>query len=128
MQFNTKEAQMKKILIVVLFAGMIFMMQACVVHDGPEVHQRPQYQEGSGIPARIDTQQQRISQGIASGELTRNEADQLQDNLNYIRNDYSRMTADGRLTQGEIHRLERMLNQNSAMIQNKKHNAVRRLY
>jgi hypothetical protein len=119
---------MKKVLFVVLFAGMIFMLQACVVHDGPGVHQRPQHQEGAGIPARIDNQQQRINQGVASGELTRREADQLQDNLNYIRKDYSRMTADGRLTRGEISRLERLLDQNSEMIQNKKQNAVRRLY
>ena len=67
------------------------------------------------------------TKAIASGELTGREADQLQDNLNYIRHDYSRMTADGRLTQGEINRLERMLDQNSEMIQNKKHNTVRRL-
>jgi hypothetical protein len=77
---------------------------------------------------RITEQQHRIDQGVASRELTRNEADILQDNLNWIRDKFGRMKADGRLTQNEIRRLDLMLDQNNAMIYNKKHNLIRKVY
>lgn len=80
------------------------------------------------IPQRIHFQQWRINEGVASGELTRGEAEILQDNLNWIRSAFMRMKADGRLTPAEIGRLNQMLDQNSAMIFNKKHNPVRRAY
>lgn len=78
--------------------------------------------------SRIDNQQRRIDQGIVKGDLTRREADMLQDNLNNIKDDYSRMKSDGRLTPGEADRLERDLDSNSRMIQDKRNNQIRRLY
>jgi uncharacterized tellurite resistance protein B-like protein len=80
------------------------------------------------IPDRIAEQQQRIDQGIASGALTRGEADVVQDNLNWIKSTFSKMKADGRLNPGEISKLEAMLDQNSQMISNKKHNPIKRVY
>ena len=80
------------------------------------------------IPQRIENQQFRIKEGIASGELTRAEAEMLQDNLNWIRAEFARMKADGRLTTNEIKRLDQMLDQTSVMIYNKKHNPIRRVY
>jgi predicted metal-dependent hydrolase len=80
------------------------------------------------IQDRIANQQQRIDQGIASGALTRGEADVVQDNLNWIRATFARMKADGRLNPGEIGKLEAMLDRNSRMIFNKKHNPIKRVY
>jgi hypothetical protein len=80
------------------------------------------------IPQRIDEQQWRINQGIASGALTRGEADVLLDNLNWIKVTFARMKADGILTPPEIGKLEAMLDRNSIMIFNKKHNPIRRVY
>jgi len=80
------------------------------------------------IPQRIDNLQFRIKEGIASGELTRAEAETLQDNLNWIRGEFGRMKADGRLTPNEVRRLDQMLDQNSVMIYNKKHNPIRRTH
>jgi septal ring factor EnvC (AmiA/AmiB activator) len=77
------------------------------------------------IPDRIRDQQQRINQGIRSGELTRSEADVLRDNLNWIKERFNRMTADGLLTPGERAKLDDMLERNNQMIYNKKHNARR---
>ena len=79
------------------------------------------------IPDRIRDQRERIDQGIRSGELNRREADILFDNLDRIRDQFSRMKADGRLTLEEQARLDRMLDENSRMIWNKKHNPPRRL-
>jgi len=76
---------------------------------------------------RIQQQQERINQGIRSGELTRAEAEVLLDNLERIERHYYRMKADGRLTEEEKERLDRMLDRNSRMIYDKKHNPVRRL-
>ncbi len=76
---------------------------------------------------RLRNQRERIEQGIQSGELTRNEADILLDNWTWMRDRFQRMKADGRLTVEEQARLDRMLDQNSQMIYNKKHNAPKRL-
>jgi hypothetical protein len=80
------------------------------------------------IAERIDNQQSRIDQGIASGALTRGEADMVQDNLNWIKATFARMKADGRLTPAEIGKLEAMLDRNGLMIANKKHNPIGRVY
>lgn len=85
-------------------------------------------QQRNDFRDRIDNQQKRIDQGVAKGDLTRREADMLQDNLNHIRDEYSRMKADGRLTPGEADRLERDLDINNRMIQDKRNNQIRRLY
>jgi hypothetical protein len=80
------------------------------------------------IPDRIRDQQARINQGIRSGALTRSEADVLQDNLSWIRETFSRMKTDGSLTPAERARLDQMLERNSQMIYNKKHNPIGRVY
>jgi predicted metal-dependent hydrolase len=80
------------------------------------------------IPERIADQQWRVDQGIASGALTRAEADILSDNLYWIKSTYARMQSDGRLNPAETRKLDEMLDRNSAMIFNGKHNAPRRVY
>lgn len=80
------------------------------------------------LQGRIDNQQRRIDQGIASASLSRQEADLVQGNLNWIKTRYAAMQADGRLGAKEVKDLEKMLNQNSRMIENKKKNPIRRLY
>jgi hypothetical protein len=89
----------------------------------------PRYDQPRGdFRDRIENQQKRIDQGFAKGDLTRREADMLQDNLNHIKDEYSRMKADGRLTPAEADRLERDLDTNSMMIQDKRKNQIRRIY
>ena len=96
--------------------------------------QGPMYQDKSGnyhrdkFFDRIENQQKRINQGIKSGELTRKEAAMLQDNLDWIKNKYTRMKSDNVLTKDEQKRLDSMFDQNGEMIRNKKHNPAKRLY
>jgi hypothetical protein len=80
------------------------------------------------IPNKVSKQQQRIDQGMRSGQLTAAEADTLQGNLNHIKNRYYRLVSDGTLTPAERRNLNRLLQQNSDMIYRKKHNVVRQLY
>jgi len=82
----------------------------------------------AGIRERIGEQQRRIDQGVSSGQLTRQEADTLQDNLSWIRYELARMNDDGRLTPGERSRLDGLLDRNNNMIINKKHNPVTVFY
>jgi peptidoglycan hydrolase CwlO-like protein len=70
---------------------------------------------------RIEKQQSRINQGMKSGEITKREAVILQDNLDRIKDEYTRL-------QSERERLDRMLHKNSEMIWNKKHNPAKRLF
>jgi hypothetical protein len=81
-----------------------------------------------GIDHRIASLQRRIDQGIISGELTRDEARILQDNLNYIQREEARLKGDRSPTNEERERLHRMLDQNSDIIFDKKNNPVRRFY
>jgi hypothetical protein len=82
----------------------------------------------AGIRERIRDQQRRIDKGIASGELTRPEAETLQDNLSWIKYEFARLTDDGNLTPGERTRLDGLLDRNNNMIINKKHNPVTVFY
>jgi len=80
------------------------------------------------IDQRIANQQRSIDQGIHSGQLTRDEARILQDNLNHIEREEARLKADGSLTNEERERLHRMLDQNNKIIFDKKNNPVKRFY
>ena len=70
----------------------------------------------ANIVQRIENQQNRIDNGIERGQLTRNEADTVQDNLNWIKDIFARMKADRRLTVREMTRLDEMLDRNSQLI------------
>ena len=121
---------MKKTSFLFIVLGLLSMVASCAVSSQEPVYQeRSAYSNEQGMfYERIENQQRRINQGIKSGELTRKEAGILQDNLSWIRDRYARMTTDGRLTQNEQKRLETMLDKNSEMIKNKKHNPVKRVY
>lgn len=80
----------------------------------------------SAIQDRISHQQDRINQGISTGSLTSQEAQNLQNRLNHIREEETRLKADGKLTAPERARLQRMLDQSNQQIYRKKHNAARR--
>jgi len=76
----------------------------------------------------MDNQQHGIDDGMGSRQLSRREAEMLQDNLNYIRNEFSRNAVKDRLMPHEHDRLNRLLDQNNEMIYREKHNDIRRLY
>jgi uncharacterized tellurite resistance protein B-like protein len=65
---------------------------------------------------RIENQQKRIDDGIAKRQLTRHEAEVCQDNLNWIKDTFNRMRADGRLTAQEMNKLDEMLDRNNRLI------------
>lgn len=115
---------MSRAIAIVLLMGLASVIAGCVVAE-------PQPYRAEAPPdfyKRIENQQARIDAGIGSGQLTRNEANILQDNLNWIKAEYARLTRDGRLGPGEMRRLDRMLDQNSQMIHNKRNNPIMRLY
>ncbi len=123
---------MKRPLYLLIALALFFSLTAC-----GDVNVRPYPNEYHGnynpadqydITARINNQQKRINMGVERGDLTRNEADMLQENLDHIRYEYNRMKSDGRLTQHEVDRLERDLEINDRMIQDKRTNKIRRLY
>jgi hypothetical protein len=124
-----KEESMKNL-------SVFFVVMLVLSLAAPAVfaEQGPMYKDKSGnyhrdkFIDRIEKQQSRINQGIKSGELTRKEAAMLQDNLNWIKNKYTRMKSDNVLTKPERERLDSMFDQNNEMIKNKKHNPAKRLY
>ena len=116
---SKQEVSMRKAFVAAVLAGVVIVIAgisfAASTYD-PAIHDR------------IADQQKPIDQGIASGALTRSDADILQDNLNWIKGEEARLKRDGRLTKHERDRLHKMLDRNSNMINKKKHNPARRLY
>jgi hypothetical protein len=81
---------------------------------------------GNSIPQRIANQQYRINEGVRTGVLTRGEATTLEENLEFIRREEIRQRSSGGLNDRERERLHILLDQNGAMISDKKHNPIRR--
>jgi hypothetical protein len=124
-----KEVEIMKKISILIVIGLLSMVASCAVSSqGPVYQDSSAYNKQDIFYEKIENQQRRINQGIESGELTRKEAGILQDNLNWIRDKYARMTADGILTHNEQERLDKMLDKNSVMIRNKKHNPAKQLY
>jgi hypothetical protein len=82
----------------------------------------------AGINRREYREQQRINQGIRSGELTRREADRLEAGMARIRTDerFARMSGGG-ISPAERARLDRELNRESRAIYRQKHDGQYRL-
>ena len=74
------------------------------------------------IDQRQANQQNRISQGVASGQLTGNEAANLQQGQNRIANMKANAKADGRVTNSERAAIKQSQNVQNQKIYNKKHN------
>jgi hypothetical protein len=79
---------------------------------------------GAGIDQRESNQQQRIQQGINSGELTRGETNRLENREQSIANQEQRMRArdGGELTAHDRQVLNNRLNRTSNAIYRDKHN------
>jgi hypothetical protein len=113
---------MKRYLVSAITAVLLLSsLAACLEPKRP-------FHEGIDLPNRIDSQQRRIDQGISFNELTREEAAIVQDNLNWIKQEYARAKTDGRVSGEEWSRIEKYLDQNSKMITEKKDNPVQRLF
>ncbi|HSU77892.1 MAG TPA: hypothetical protein VLI89_12510 [Burkholderiales bacterium] len=77
----------------------------------------------AGTVQRDVNQQQRIEQGLQSGQLTTKEASKLEREESRVERDQSRAMQDGKLTPAEKSRLAREQNQVSRDIYRDKHNA-----
>jgi hypothetical protein len=77
----------------------------------------------AGTIQRDVNQQQRIEQGLQSGQLTTKEASKLEREESRVERDQSRAMQDGKLTPAEKSRLAREQNQVSRDIYRDKHNA-----
>ncbi len=80
------------------------------------------------VNARQHNQQQRIFQGLRSGELTRGEARRLQAQQRTIRHEERRFRSDGALSNAERRVLHGDLNRASRSIYNQKHDWQRRAW
>ncbi len=80
-----------------------------------------------GIDQRISEQKKRIEEKVKSGALTQDETKVLRDNLNGIKESEDRLAADKELTSDGKMQLNKALDQNSKMIDDKKNNPVRQV-
>lgn len=75
------------------------------------------------INKRQENQQQRIAQGVKSGELTAKETEHLEAREAKIQSDKKMAKADGKVTAQERSRLRREENRTSRAIYHQKHDA-----
>jgi hypothetical protein len=75
------------------------------------------------VDQREANQQQRITQGVAAGELTQNETYKLEKEQAAINKTEARAKADGKVTRAERKRLHKMQNAESRDIHQQKHDA-----
>lgn len=107
---------MKQLTAVLAIAFTALTTQA-FAGDGVGHHPR------KNINAREYHQDQRMKQGIRSGQLTREETRQLQQERRSIRQEERAYRADGSLNKAERKDLHQDLNQMSKDIYNEKHDA-----
>jgi polyhydroxyalkanoate synthesis regulator phasin len=69
---------------------------------------------------RFEQHQKWMDQGIASGELTKEEAKEVKDDLEKIKAAYARASKDGKLDSDERERLDERLSHNTRMIEKRK--------
>jgi hypothetical protein len=100
-------------------AGLTFLVAAEVAYGQAQSYGT----SDPGIQQRMQNQQQRIDQGINSGQLTPREAGKLEAEEARIRQDELRMKSDGNLTPAERQRLNRELDKSSGDIYRQKHDA-----
>lgn len=74
-----------------------------------------------GVDARQERQQERIDQGVASGELNKREAAGLEREQQRIQRHEAKAKADGVVTKGERRKLHREENRASRHIAKEKH-------
>lgn len=101
----------RKILMLTSFLAVTSLTQAVVADvDTPRIDQRQA------------NQQQRIEQGVTSGELTQREAARLQNQQMRIEHMEEAAKADGEVTKGERARITHRQNEAGRAITRKKHN------
>ena len=88
-------------------------------------HGSPAHPEGMGVNARQDRQQNRINQGVKSGQLTQGETNHIEHNETNIHDQAKTDRAEngGHLTGAEHNQIEHEQNHESHQIYNDKHNA-----
>ena len=74
-----------------------------------------------GVDKRQANQQQRIEQGVKSGELTAKEAARLEKGQEHVQKMEDKAKADGKVTAKERERLQHAQNQQSKQVYREKH-------
>jgi hypothetical protein len=78
---------------------------------------------------KVQDQQQRIDQGIRSGQLSQQEAAILRDNLDHIRGRMDRYKDNSnKMSFNERKTIKKMLDRNDRMIRKMKNNSIMRVY
>jgi len=106
--------------------GLIVLLVAFIVGFTTFSYAQGRGPEGvQNLNQRIRNAHTGIERGIRSGALTREEANKLKNDLDYVLNEEARMRADGRLNNQERQRLDQELDRLERHIASLKHNAGR---
>jgi hypothetical protein len=114
------------ILVLALNAALVLASSPQPAHTMPAASAAAPPAAGTDdIDHRIALQKDRIDKGIKANQLTEAEARTLHDNLAYIQQQEANLKAQGALDKEAKERLNKMLDQNSKMIQDKRSTPVK---
>lgn len=119
---------MKKSIIasLVIASGLSLTALPVFAEGGAHRHHAPAKHRDPGVNHRQHHQNDRIRQGVRSGELTRAEVKDLNQQRREIRQDERAYKADGHLTRDERRDLHQDMNALSKDIYHEKHDAEKR--
>jgi len=102
-------------------AALAAMILPAAAQNDPATTAPPVQQDRATIGERKENQQDRIANGVNSGELTAGEASRLEKEESHLNAETRRMRADGTMTPAERARVQRQQNRLSHQIYNQKH-------
>jgi hypothetical protein len=112
---------MSKLIRIAIVCAALTATANVLADDTPQHHPHD-----PGVNARQHRQAERIRQGVRSGELTKSETQQLNQERRGIRQEERADKADGKLTAAERKDLHQDLNNLSKDIHTEKHDAEKR--
>jgi hypothetical protein len=113
-----------------LSAALAALMLPAAAQTAPNTVQTPPIPKPPTINQRLENQQDRIAQGINSGQLTAGEAANLETKESAITKEVraDRQANGGKLTQAERVQVNHQLNRTSKQIYRDKHNGIRQAH
>lgn len=110
----SKEVTMKRVWFWVSLVSIALFL------GGPVISAFGQAPKPPDIEQRLANQEKRIDQAVQAKELTPDDAKLVQDNVNKIKQDWTRLKTENKLTKEERDKLNARLDQNSELINQKR--------
>ncbi len=98
------------------------LVMGLVTSSMAEEVSKPSEKRDDVVKNRLERQEKRIEEGVKTGTINPEEAKKLEEQQNRIEKIEKKAMSDGKMTQKEFHKIEKIQNAASKNIKVKKHN------